>query len=240
MRPSAPAWEAGPTPSSSLPPSPRRARWWAAPSPMSTWSPSTSARASSPGCGSGWRRRRRSPRRSGSGVLGVGSLDILAAAAVERAPGPAPRAGGGGGGRPPRRGVRRRLRPRGATTGTRRPRRRVAPRTGPGRWPLARSRPGSSTWPVAGNGWPWWGTARSGTGSSCSAHGSLDLGLADELSAPPPLAQARLARARLASGATPTDPADLVPDYRREADARINWEQRLPPVPSPGPAGTRR
>jgi tRNA threonylcarbamoyladenosine biosynthesis protein TsaB len=63
-----------------------------------------------------------------------------------------------------------------------------------------------------------------------AAHGSLDLGLADELSAPPPLAQAELARRRLAGGAAPVVPADLVPDYRRAADARINWEQRLPPV----------
>jgi tRNA threonylcarbamoyladenosine biosynthesis protein TsaB len=63
-----------------------------------------------------------------------------------------------------------------------------------------------------------------------SIHASLDLGLADELSAPPPLAQAHLARRRLAGGATPSAPADLVPDYRRPADARINWEQRLPPV----------
>jgi tRNA threonylcarbamoyladenosine biosynthesis protein TsaB len=63
-----------------------------------------------------------------------------------------------------------------------------------------------------------------------SAHGSLDLALVDELAAPPPLAQARLARRRLAAGATPSAPADLVPDYRRAADARINWEQRTPPV----------
>ena len=71
-----------------------------------------------------------------------------------------------------------------------------------------------------------------------SAHRSLDLGLADELSSPPPLAQAHLARFRLADGASLGDPVELVPDYRREADARINWEQRLPPAPAPG-AGDR-
>ncbi|MGH9080114.1 MAG: tRNA (adenosine(37)-N6)-threonylcarbamoyltransferase complex dimerization subunit type 1 TsaB [Acidimicrobiales bacterium] len=68
-----------------------------------------------------------------------------------------------------------------------------------------------------------------------SAHGALDLGLADELSAPPPLAQAHLARRRLAGGVAPAAPADLVPDYRRAADARINWEQR---VPAPGRIAT--
>jgi tRNA threonylcarbamoyl adenosine modification protein YeaZ len=63
-----------------------------------------------------------------------------------------------------------------------------------------------------------------------SAHGALDLGLADELSAPPPLAQAGLAHRRLVGGAVPTAPADLEPDYRRAADARNNWEQRRPQV----------
>jgi tRNA threonylcarbamoyladenosine biosynthesis protein TsaB len=63
-----------------------------------------------------------------------------------------------------------------------------------------------------------------------STHRSLDLGLADELSSPPPLTQAHLARRRLVAGATPATPAELVPDYRRAADARINWGQRIPPV----------
>lgn len=61
-----------------------------------------------------------------------------------------------------------------------------------------------------------------------AAHGELDLGLAEELSAPPPLAQAHLARRRLAGGALAMPPADVVPDYRRAADARINWDQRIP------------
>jgi tRNA threonylcarbamoyladenosine biosynthesis protein TsaB len=62
-----------------------------------------------------------------------------------------------------------------------------------------------------------------------SVHSSLDLRLAGELSAPPPLALARLATARLSHGGTETlAPEDLVPDYRRHADARINWEERAP------------
>jgi tRNA threonylcarbamoyladenosine biosynthesis protein TsaB len=77
-----------------------------------------------------------------------------------------------------------------------------------------------------------------------SVHAGLDLRLADELSAPPPLALARLARRRLDRGVTPTAPAQLVPDYRRPADARINWEQRVPRRPgAPGhrsPADTAR
>ena len=67
-----------------------------------------------------------------------------------------------------------------------------------------------------------------------AAHDGLDLDLADRLAAPPPLALARLALARLSRGASPTAPADLVPDYRRQADARINWEQRPPRLPGPG------
>lgn len=61
-----------------------------------------------------------------------------------------------------------------------------------------------------------------------SVHGSLDLRWADELSAPPPLSQARLALRRLGRGVPALEPAWLVPDYRRPADARINWEQRAP------------
>ena len=66
-----------------------------------------------------------------------------------------------------------------------------------------------------------------------SVHPGLDLALADRLSGPPPLALAHLALARLAAGVRPSAPVDLVPDYRRPADARINWEQRAP-VPPPG------
>jgi tRNA threonylcarbamoyladenosine biosynthesis protein TsaB len=62
----------------------------------------------------------------------------------------------------------------------------------------------------------------------------LDFGWVEELSAPPPQSLARLARARLAAGLAPGEAADVVPDYRRPADARINWEQRAPRPPSPG------
>jgi tRNA threonylcarbamoyl adenosine modification protein YeaZ len=51
---------------------------------------------------------------------------------------------------------------------------------------------------------------------------------ADDLSAPQPRDLAGLAALRLAAGAMPTPAGDLVPDYRRHADARINWEQRAP------------
>jgi tRNA threonylcarbamoyladenosine biosynthesis protein TsaB len=59
-----------------------------------------------------------------------------------------------------------------------------------------------------------------------SVHSVLDLSLADRLAAPPPLALAALARKRLAAGAPAQAPGTVVPDYRRAADARINWEQR--------------
>jgi tRNA threonylcarbamoyladenosine biosynthesis protein TsaB len=67
-----------------------------------------------------------------------------------------------------------------------------------------------------------------------SVHGALDLALAHEISSPPPLALAGLARRRLRQGIEPVSPRTLVPDYRRRADARINWEQR--PTRPPGPA----
>ncbi len=49
------------------------------------------------------------------------------------------------------------------------------------------------------------------------------------LVAPPPAVLAALARARLARGDRPAEAATVVPDYRREADARINWVERRPP-----------
>ncbi len=61
-----------------------------------------------------------------------------------------------------------------------------------------------------------------------AVHDQLDLEGADELSAPPPLALAHLALARQGRGDIPSTAGDLVPDYRRPADARINWEQRAP------------
>ena len=61
-----------------------------------------------------------------------------------------------------------------------------------------------------------------------SVHPGLDLRWAEELAAPPPLALVRLAHRRLEDGELPVDAGLLVPDYRRPADARINWEQRAP------------
>ena len=48
---------------------------------------------------------------------------------------------------------------------------------------------------------------------------------------------ARLAARRLAAGVVPSAAVDLVPDYRRHADARINWEER---APQRADAGTAR
>ncbi|HEY5108899.1 MAG TPA: tRNA (adenosine(37)-N6)-threonylcarbamoyltransferase complex dimerization subunit type 1 TsaB [Acidimicrobiales bacterium] len=56
----------------------------------------------------------------------------------------------------------------------------------------------------------------------------LDLGLADTVSAPPPAVLARLAARRLAAGQVPRAARDVAPDYRRHADAKINWEERAP------------
>jgi len=69
-------------------------------------------------------------------------------------------------------------------------------------------------------------------------HRSFDLSLADAgLAAPPPLALAGLARRRLDRGAAGLSPEALVPDYRRPADARINWERRPAGPPADAPAG---
>jgi tRNA threonylcarbamoyladenosine biosynthesis protein TsaB len=58
------------------------------------------------------------------------------------------------------------------------------------------------------------------------------------LLAPPPEVLARLARLRLQAGAVASDPVDVLPHYLREADATINWEQRVPVTASAAPAGT--
>jgi tRNA threonylcarbamoyladenosine biosynthesis protein TsaB len=60
------------------------------------------------------------------------------------------------------------------------------------------------------------------------------------LLAPPPEVLARLARLRLAEGAVASDPVDVLPHYLRDADATINWEQRVPVIAAPAPAGTTR
>jgi tRNA threonylcarbamoyladenosine biosynthesis protein TsaB len=67
----------------------------------------------------------------------------------------------------------------------------------------------------------------------------LDLGLAESVGAPSPTVLARLAARRLAAGASPSAPGDVVPDYRRAADARINWEERAPQRTAPAPADDR-
>jgi tRNA threonylcarbamoyladenosine biosynthesis protein TsaB len=72
-----------------------------------------------------------------------------------------------------------------------------------------------------------------------AVHPALDLRLADQLAAPPPLTLARLARMRWGRGAVPEAAVDLVPDYRRPADARINWEQRAPRQVAPTGGGER-
>jgi tRNA threonylcarbamoyladenosine biosynthesis protein TsaB len=66
----------------------------------------------------------------------------------------------------------------------------------------------------------------------------VDAGLAATVSSPSPAVLARLAARRLAAGSDPVAAGDLAPDYRRHADARINWEERAPqrtarPVPAP-------
>lgn len=60
------------------------------------------------------------------------------------------------------------------------------------------------------------------------AEPAVDLTLAGELAVPPPAMLARLAADRLANGARPEPPGAVRPEYRREADARINWEERSP------------
>jgi tRNA threonylcarbamoyladenosine biosynthesis protein TsaB len=67
----------------------------------------------------------------------------------------------------------------------------------------------------------------------------LDLGLADTVSAPSPAVLARLAGRRLAAGELPCAADHVVPDYRRHADAKINWEERAPQRTAPArPTGT--
>jgi tRNA threonylcarbamoyladenosine biosynthesis protein TsaB len=67
----------------------------------------------------------------------------------------------------------------------------------------------------------------------------LDVGLVQTVAAPSPAALVRLAVRRLAAGAAPLAAADIVPDYRRPADARINWEERAPQRTAPRPPASR-
>jgi tRNA threonylcarbamoyladenosine biosynthesis protein TsaB len=61
----------------------------------------------------------------------------------------------------------------------------------------------------------------------------VDTSLAGEVAAPSPTTLARLAARRLTAGVDPSTAVDLVPDYRRHADARINWEERAPQRQTP-------
>jgi tRNA threonylcarbamoyladenosine biosynthesis protein TsaB len=60
------------------------------------------------------------------------------------------------------------------------------------------------------------------------AHPDVDLELAGALRVPPPEVLARLAADRMAEGSRPEAPEAVRADYRRDADARINWEERTP------------
>ncbi len=61
------------------------------------------------------------------------------------------------------------------------------------------------------------------------------------LGAPLPRALALLALDRLAAGDVPMSAAEVVPEYGREADVRVNWAQRIaPPVATAPGAGRRR
>ena len=71
-----------------------------------------------------------------------------------------------------------------------------------------------------------------------AVHPELDLGHAESLSTPPPATVGRLAVARLAAGAVPATADVVVPDYRRPADARINWEQRAERPAEPADRGS--
>ncbi len=66
----------------------------------------------------------------------------------------------------------------------------------------------------------------------------VDTGLAGEVAAPSPATLARLAARRIGAGTEPTAAGDVVPDYRRHADARINWEERAPQRTPPPADGT--
>lgn len=67
----------------------------------------------------------------------------------------------------------------------------------------------------------------------------VDCALASQVSAPSPTTLARLASRRLAAGALPVPSGELLPDYRRHADAKINWEERAPQRTAPPAADGR-
>lgn len=176
----------------------------------------------------------------GIGVLGMGSLDILAAAAWERTGGPATG---------PVVAVVDARRGEVFAAAYHQREDRQAARDDPDPAAVRLDRPGPLT-PRALDGWlrelaaghprvvvVGDGAVRYRDQLSAPA---LDFALAEDLRAPPPSAQALLARRRLAAGVPASSPADLVPDYRRAADARINWEQRLPEGAPAGREGSGR
>ncbi len=170
------------------------------------------------------------------GVVPVSSLDVLAAGAFERIAGEQVAASGRGGRRSARRrssspsttstgpsASRQRRSRRRASCSTRRRcattrRARSRPRYSPN-GSRALSRRGRVL--AVGDGAPRYRDL-------LVAEPDVDLELAGELRVPPPAMLARLAADRLANGARPEPPDAVRPDYRREADARINWEERSP------------
>ncbi len=62
----------------------------------------------------------------------------------------------------------------------------------------------------------------------------------DEPSTPAPSVLAAIARARIAAGVLPADAAAVLPEYLRDADAAINWEQRRSPALLPTSGGDGR
>lgn len=65
-----------------------------------------------------------------------------------------------------------------------------------------------------------------------SAMDRIDVSFAERISSPSPATLAHLAVRRFGHGWAPVAPWQLLPDYHRQADARINWEQRTPPAAS--------
>ncbi len=208
------------------------------PCPPSTSSPWMSALGCSPGSGWGWPRPRRWARAWASGSWG-------SRASTSWPPRPWPASGrfalpgGGGGRRPAQRGLRRPLplrRHRALGTGDPARGRRRSTR---GR----RFDPEALVDELAGDGDEAGPLVLVGDGAARYQ------ALFDQLAPvgassrptscwrPPPEILARLARLRLQAGAAASDPVDVLPDYLREADATINWEQR---VPRPPPTVRRR
>ncbi len=104
--------------------------------------------------------------------------------------------------------------------------------TDPKHWPPMHWLRGSRPSPWTAPSW-WWATVPSATSSYSGPIPGVDTSMAGEVVAPSPTTLARLAARRLAAGVVPSTAVDLVPDYRRHADARINWEERAPQRQTP-------